>query len=179
MKLALVLATLFVTVLDCADQTTQKDLIIGVGQMPSLAKDNKNNLHIVNGTGDSIMYSFSLDGGKTFYSPVLISALPKLTASHTRGPQIAATSQGPIVIACNSLGDIFSYTKDQGGNWRQAQKVNDVDTVAKEGLIALAADGQNAFAVWLDLRGNGHNKIFGAKSTDGGKTWSKNIMIYT
>jgi Neuraminidase (sialidase) len=23
-----------------------------------------------------------------------------------------------------------------------------------------------------------HNKIFGAKSTDGGKTWGKNIMIY-
>jgi Neuraminidase (sialidase) len=52
-----------------------------------------------------------------------------------------------------------------------------MDTVAKENLMALSADGQNAFAVWLDLRDK-HNKIFGAKSSDGGKTWGKNIMIY-
>ncbi len=43
--------------------------------------------------------------------------------------------------------------------------------------MALSADGQNAFAVWLDLR-DGHNKIYGAGSSDGGKTWSKNIMVY-
>jgi hypothetical protein len=57
--------------------------------------------------------------------------------------------------------------------------VNDADTTAKEGLIALSADGgENVFAAWLDLRGNERNKIYGAKSGDGGKTWSKNIMIY-
>jgi hypothetical protein len=52
-------------------------------------------------------------------------------------------------------------------------RVNDVDTTAKENLMALSADGDNAFAVWLDLRDK-HNKLFGAKSIDGGKTWSKN-----
>ena len=45
--------------------------------------------------------------------------------------------------------------------------------------MALAADGENVFAIWLDLRGDHHNKIFGAKSGDGGKTWSKNKLIYT
>jgi hypothetical protein len=54
-----------------------------------------------------------------------------------------------------------------------------VDTVAKEGLMALSADGEKAFAIWLDLRGNKKNKIYGAESTDGGKTWSANQMIYT
>ena len=63
------------------------------------------------------------------------------------------------------------------GNWKAANRVNDIDTVAKEGLMALSADGQNTFAVWLDLRDK-HNKIFGAKSIDGGKSWSKNIMVY-
>ena len=57
--------------------------------------------------------------------------------------------------------------------------MNDPDTTAKEGLMALSADKENVFAVWLDLRGNKRNKIYGAKSIDGGKTWSKNIMIYT
>ena len=52
-----------------------------------------------------------------------------------------------------------------------------MDTVARENLMALAADGETGFAVWLDLR-NKHNQIFGAKTTDGGKTWSKNILVY-
>jgi len=67
------------------------------------------------------------------------------------------------------LGDIFSFYKEDKGNWTQGNRVNDVDTIAKEGLTALSADGENAFAVWLDLRGNKHNKIYGAKSTNGGK----------
>ena len=162
----------------CIDQIKEKDLNIGSGQMPMMAKDGKGNMHIVYGTGDSIMYSFSLNGGKTFSSPVLISLLPQLAASHTRGPQIAATTEGIVVTACNSLGNIFSYAKDQTAKWGQTAKVNDVDNVAKENLMALAAYGKNVFAVWLDLR-NKHNEIFGAKSIDGGKTWSKNILVYT
>jgi hypothetical protein len=159
------------------DQIEEHGLIVGAGRMPNVVKDNKSNLHIVYGTGDSIMLSSSLNGGKTFSSPALIAILPKLAASHMRGPQIAAPSEGVMVIACNSAGDIFSYAKDEAGKWKQTARLNDVDTVAKEGLMALAADGQNAFAVWLDLR-DGHNKIFGAKSTDGGKTWSANSLIY-
>jgi hypothetical protein len=75
------------------------------------------------------------------------------------------------------MGNIFSFTKDNAGTSKTAGRVNDVDTVSKEGLMALSADGPITFAVWLDLRDK-HNRIFGAKSTDGGKTWSKNIMIY-
>ena len=95
-----------------------------------------------------------------------------------RGPQIAVNNSGIIITACTSNGNIFSYYKDKQ-NWKQGARVNDVDTVAKEGLMALGADGENAFAVWLDLRGNRRNKIYGAESNDGGKSWSKNIMVYT
>ncbi len=178
MKLVAAITILIVFIaVCCTDHMAEKELIIGFGQMPNLVKDNKNNLNIVYGTGDSIMYSFSSDVGRIFSSPELIAVLPKLAASHTRGPQIAATSEGLIVTASNSPGNIFSYIKDEKDNWRQTQKINDVDTVAKEGLMALTADGENAFAVWLDLRDQ-HNKIFGAKSSDGGKTWSKNNLIY-
>lgn len=152
--------------------------VIGSGQMPNVVKDDSGGLHIVYGNGDSIMYSFSIDHGGSFSSPVVISVLPKLAASHMRGPQIAATAEGVSVIACNNLGDIFSYRKDSFGKWSQAARINDADTVAKEGLMALGANKENAFAVWLDLR-DGHNKIFGARSNDEGITWSKNIMIYS
>ena len=150
---------------------------IAIGQMPNVVNDNFGNIHLVYGTGDSILYSYSSDGGKRFSAPTLLSVIPKLAASHMRGPQIIATANGLAVTACNGLGDIFSFVKDQSGIWSQTMRVNDLDTVAKENLMALASDGDNAFAVWLDLRDK-HNKIFGAKSTDGGKTWSNNIMIY-
>ena len=154
------------------------EYVIAKGQMPNMVTDRFHTMHLVYGSGDSIMYSYSSDIGKTFSSPILISVLPKLVASHTRGPQIAVTSEGLIVSACNALGDIFSFAKDQSGNWSRTARVNDVDTVAKEGFVALTGDGQNAFATWLDLRGDRHNKIFGSRSSDGGKTWSKNYLIY-
>jgi len=160
------------------EQETKSNVIVSHGQMPSVVKDSKNNLHLVYGIGDSIMYSFSVDGGKNFSSPSLVSVLPELAASHMRGPQLAATSEGLSLIACNSSGDILSYAKDERNTWTKTAKVNDVDTVAKEGLMALTADGRNAFATWLDLRGNRQNKIFGARSNDDGKTWSKNFLIY-
>ena len=151
--------------------------ITGNGQMPNIATDKSESLHLVYGNGDSILYSYSSDHGNSFSASILVSVLPKLAASHMRGPQIASTANGLTVTACNQLGDIFSFVKDQSDKWVETGRVNDMDTVAKENLMALAADGDNAFAVWLDLRDK-HNKIFGAKSTDGGKSWSKNIMIY-
>ncbi len=150
---------------------------IATGQMPNLAIDKSERSHLVYGIGDSIMYAFSKDQGNAFSSPVLVATLPKLAASHTRGPQISATEKGLVVVASNSMGDIFSYIMDENGKWSQTSRVNDVDTVAKEGLMALSADGKNAFAVWLDLRDK-HNKIYAAKSSDLGKSWSKNMLIY-
>lgn len=168
----------------CTEQNSSEnpvvsaDSILASGQMPDVVKDKSNTLHVVYGTGDSIMYTHSTNQGKIFSVPVLISVLPGLAASHTRGPQVAVTSKGLVLTACTNSGDIFSYVKDVSGKWKQTARVNDIDTVAKENLMALSADGQNAFAVWLDLRDK-HNKIYGAKSTDGGNTWIKNTMIYT
>ncbi len=152
-------------------------LVIASGQMPAMVKDNSGKLNMVYGAGDSIMYVSSADNGISFTVPSLIEVLPELDASHTRGPQIAASGEDIIVTACNRAGNISSYTKGKAVTWKPAGRVNDVDTVSKEGLMALSADGGVSFAVWLDLRDK-HNKIFGAKSTDGGKTWSKNILVY-
>jgi hypothetical protein len=168
----------FVFLFSCTEQNkTEIPLIVAKGQMPAIAKDESGKLHLVYGTGDSIMYACSIDNGGNFSAPLLISVMPALVASHMRGPQIAASDKGLTVIASNKSGDIFSYNNTDAGKWNTGQKVNDVDTVSKEGLMALNADGQNTFAVWLDLRDK-HNKIFGAKSTDAGKTWTANKMIY-
>jgi hypothetical protein len=151
--------------------------IIADGQMPAITGDNQNHFHLTYGIGDSLMYTSSTDQGKTFAPPSLISVIPDLAASHTRGPQIATTPTGLVLTACDASGNIFSFVKEESDDWKQSTRVNDMDTVAKENLMSLSADGAIAFAVWLDLRDK-HNKIFGSKSLDGGKTWSKNIMIY-
>ena len=173
------ITSLFLISAGCNNQVSLKstDSIIAQGQMPNLAKTNSNQIHLVFGSGDSILYSFSADHGNTFSKPSLISMLPGLASSHMRGPQIAAGLNGLVVTACSNSGNIYSYSSDGNGTWTQGTRVNDVDTIAKENLMALGADNNIVFAVWLDLRDR-HNKIFGARSSDGGKTWSKNSMIY-
>jgi len=154
------------------------DILIGKGQLPNIAADKNGSLHVVYGTGDSILYSVSANGGESFSAPVLIAALPQLAAFAMRGPQIAITKEGPLVTACTKQGNIFSYKKNANGKWQQTARVNDVDTVAKEMFMALGADGNQVFAAWLDLRNNKRNKIVGALSKDGGKTWLKNSILY-
>ena len=160
-------------------ENTTTDFLIAHGQMPNIVKDKNNILHLVFGSGDSLLYSFSSNFGNSFSIPSLIAVLPNLAASHTRGPQIASLNGNLIVITCNDAGNIFSFSKEGAKAWIPSGKVNDVDTTAKENLIALSADNQTAFAVWLDVRSNRKNKIYGSKSMDGGKTWLKNKMIYT
>lgn len=151
--------------------------VIGNGQMPCITADQSGNLYVVYGSGDSILYTTSTDAGKTYTSSSVVAVLPGLAASAMRGPQITVTAGGVIITACNKAGNIFTYRMDKNGKCLPAYKLNDVDTIAKEGLMALHADGEHVFAVWLDLR-NGHNEIYGSGSADGGKTWTKNKKIY-
>lgn len=158
---------------------TNKDFVIAAGQMPNMVVDRKGTVQLAFGSGDSILYSSLKEKASTFSQPELIAVIPQVYTFATRGPQIAATANGLVVTACTSTGNIYSFFKKENGLWAKGGRVNDLDTVAKEGLTGLAADGNNAFAVWLDLRGNKRNKIVGARSTDGGRTWSKNVLIYS
>jgi hypothetical protein len=149
---------------------------IAAGQMPNIVTDITGKLHMTFGKGDSILYTYSTDGYE-FAKPILVATLPNLSASHTRGPQIAITEFGISITACTNKGDIFSYYNEHSITWTAGNRVNDTDTTAKENLMALSGEAKNLFAVWLDLR-DGHNKLFGSASQDGGKTWEKNVLVY-
>ena len=153
-------------------------MVIGQGKMPAVTTDKDQNVHIVFGKGDSLLYSYSSDKGKSFSKPHLIEKLRGLNASAMRGPQITSTKDGLSVIGTSEDGKIHSWVCDRAGKWYKSGMVSDLDSVALEGFVSLASDGNNAFAVWLDLRGDKHNKIYGAGSTNGGKTWSENMLIY-
>jgi hypothetical protein len=156
------------------------DLIIANGRLPKIITDIQGNIYLAYGIGDSIMYVSSSNQGASFSSPQLVAVLPKLFANAMRGPQIAATSNGIIITANTEYGNIYCYHRDAAGKWSKGIKVNDVDSVSREALTSLSADGSHAFAVWLDVRANGGKgqRLYGAQSHDGGLTWSKNIMIY-
>ena len=154
--------------------------IIGEGEVPDLAKGDDNTIHIAYGKGDSILYSFSSDNGNSFSKPEVVDTVHKLFSFAMRGPQITTTANGACIIACSQQGNLISYQKDGSGKWTKTGRVNDVDTIAKEGFLALDGDGKNnLFAVWLDLRQDKHNNIYGARSIDGGKTWPANKMVYS
>ena len=181
MKNILILGLLIAAFSSCSEKKVliKDDFIITNGQMSNMVMDKDNSIHLIYGSGDSIFYSWSADNASSFSKPSLIAALPDAYTFAMRGPQIAATKNGIVVTACTAAGNIYPFYKEADGNWVKGNKVNDVDTVAKEGLMALSADGDNVFAVWLDLRENKRNKIYGARSRDGGKSWSKNVMVYT
>ena len=154
-----------------------KGLLIARGQMPNMTRDKNNMIHIVYGSGDSILYISSRDG-ISFSSASLVAVLPDLSASTMRGPQIASADNGLIITACTKEGNIFSFKKAVSGNWTRGLKLNEVNEVAKEALMALGADGLNAYAIWLGVKGPKGQIIYGSRSMDGGNSWSKNMLVY-
>ena len=175
--LSLIVFSLFLISITDAQNKEVSDLVIAKGQMPNMTRDQSNTIHVVYGYGDSILYISSKDG-ISFTSPSLIAVLPKLSAAAMRGPQIAAAANGLVVTACTNTGNIYSYEKMASGKWSKALRVNDVNETAKEALMALSADGLNAYAIWLGVKSPKGQKVYGAKSIDGGKTWAKNVLVY-
>jgi hypothetical protein len=151
---------------------------IGQGGIPNLAIDENNNIHLVFGRGDSILYTRSFNGGRSFTHPEVVDTLTDLFSFAMRGPQVAVSKNKITIIACDERGNIYSYLKEGKSRWIKTARVNDQDTCAKEGLLAFSGDGY-LFASWLDMRQGGHNNIYSAKSVDGGKTWSRNKIIYS
>lgn len=146
------------------------------------------------GAGKGIYFSASQDGGTTFSKPVEVAEAEVIPLNRHRGPRIAL-SGGTIVISAvvgktlseaehahglPSDGDLTVWRSLDGGKkWSKGIVVNDVPRAPTEGLHSLAADGKgNLFAAWLDKRGGDGTKLYGAHSSDGGATWSKNVLIY-
>lgn len=150
------------------------------GKQPVLAVDRNNTVKVVFGQGEAIFYASSKDGGQSFSSPAKVASQPRLALGNTRGPQIVATKDYTVIAAADFSGKILAYRLKNGENkWSTPVNILHADTMAKEGFITLAAGKNNVvYAAWLDLRLNRQNNIFSAVSSDGGKTWSANKLVY-
>jgi hypothetical protein len=133
--------------------------------------------------GNSIYFASSPDQGRTFSKPTKVADAGKLAAGRHRGPRIVILKDTLIVSAVVGAspvdGNLVVWrSADQGKSWTRTADVNDVPGAAREGLHAMAADAHgNVFIAWLDLRTKG-TTLYGARSTDGGRSWSKNVVIY-
>jgi hypothetical protein len=146
------------------------------------------------GGGPSIYFTSSTDQGKTFGPPVKVAETGALALGRHRGPRVVIlkdallisaihgdkVATGPHAHGLPEAGNLSVWrSTDQGKSWNKTSVINDVPGAAREGLHAIAAlpDGKGVFAVWLDLRDKG-TRLYGSKSTDGGRTWSKNVQVY-
>ena len=152
-------------------------------KQPQLATDGAV-VGLTYGSGNTIYFARSDDGGKTFSTPAVVSREGVISLGARRGPRIAF-AEGAVVVSAivgekgrGADGDVLSWRSADGGKtWSPPVKVNDVPGSAREGLHAMSSDGKVLFATWLDLRSKG-TRLYGSSSRDGGATWSKNVLVY-
>lgn len=176
LKIAAILLALICTAPAINAQQQNPGTVHVRGQMPALARDRSGMIHIAYGVRDSLFYISSRDG-RTFSAPALIAVIPGVFTTAMRGPQIAVASNGVLVTACTRKGDIFAVRHLRDG-WSTPVRLNARPETAKEGLMALAADGPNVFAVWLNVKDPKGQALHGIASRDGGKTWGGNMTVY-
>jgi BNR repeat-like domain len=146
------------------------------------------------GAGGAIYFSASHDAGRTFSPPAKVSEAAVVPLNRHRGPRIAITANAIVITAVTgrtlstaqhahglpSDGDLMAWrSTDDGRTWSGGVVINDVPGAPTEGLHGLAAAANGTlFAAWLDKRSEKGTKLYGSRSTDGGRTWSKNVAIY-
>ena len=148
---------------------------------------------MVFGSEGTIYFSASADQGRTFSAPVTVATASKLALGRHRGPRVTILKDAILVSAVvgeeesheahahgtPADGDLIVWrSTDRGKTWSRAARVNDVPRATREGLFGIAANSKGEVAAtWLDLRGKG-TQLYSSRSTDGGRTWSKNSLVY-
>jgi hypothetical protein len=150
---------------------------IPLAEQPQLCATPDGSVWLTYGHNGAVFVAESKDGGATFSAGRQVGALRSLMFGMRRGPRIAA--HGDQVTVTVPADEFIAYSSaDRGRSWTGPIRVNDTPGSAKEGLhdLAVGPDGR-LFAVWLDQR-SGPMEIWGAESSDGGKTWAKNQLVY-
>lgn len=178
-RLVLLFALLFsLTNIATPVQVTSSEF--GDAKQPQIALNSKGDIFLVFGNAKGVWFTSSTDGGKTFSATKKIAEVKGLALGMRRGPRIAAVKNMLTVTAIShESGNLSSWHSSDGGiTWLDQVAVNEVPTSAREGMQGLAGDEKgNVYAVWLDLR-NKKTQLWGAKSSDGGKSWGENVQIY-
>lgn len=166
-------------------------LTLGEGRQPQLAV-TAGGVFVAYARDGDVYFARSADRGETFGPPVEVASPRNMPVGMRRGPRIAAADDAIVITAISAEqgagkdGDVVGWrSSDRGATWAALDApLNRVPGAAREGLHAMAAGptGQ-MFCAWLDLRsasadGSGGTEIWGARSADHGRTWSRDFLIY-
>ena len=159
------------------------------GRQPQVAFTSKG-VYVTYAKGMGVYCARSTDAGKTFGTPVAVAMPKNMSVGMRRGPRIAATQEAIVITAISGEqgggkdGDLVGWRSGDGGrSWTAiAKPINTVAGAAREGLHGMAASPTGeVFCVWLDLRnaaGGGGTEVWGARSSDGGESWSEDFVVY-
>jgi hypothetical protein len=150
---------------------------------PSISVDDMGTIYVASTrseSGDSnISFSFSTDGGNTFSPNITVSDASSGIQNH---PSLTLSEYGNIYIAWedsrNINDDIYFTNSTNGGlSFSPNLRINDdVGTSAQWKPCITSYSEANVFAVWEDNR-NGEWEIYFSNSSDGGDTFSPDIMV--
>jgi hypothetical protein len=159
--------------------------LAGEGRQPQVAVSADGAVAVVYGTPATedapgrVLCRVSGDGGKTFAPEREIARVAGLALGMRRGPRVAWSGRTLVVLAIShATGNLSAWrSADRGATWNAPVRVNDAEKSAIEGMHDLGVSGGTLLAAWLDGRTKG-TKIYAARSTDGGATWSPNARVY-
>jgi hypothetical protein len=150
---------------------------ISGAEQPQLFSSADGRVWLTYAKGVDLFATCSTDAGVTFAPAVKIAGEEGFMVGMRCGPRIVADGDRVTVTVIGR--ELLSFHSTDGGRtWSTAESINEVPGSAREGLHDLtAAPGGKAFVTWLDLR-SGRMELWGARSSDGGQTWSRNELVY-
>jgi hypothetical protein len=164
----------------------------GRGEVPEVVLDAHGVLHLVYGRSipGNAFYVRSADGGKTFTKPVQLNRHPDtVTTGRERGPKVALGKDGVIQVLWMGYykqggGVFYTRSTDGGKTFSEERNLLDAKTGCDNATVAADENGR-VWAMWTDGRMGDDadnpvaSPIFMARSTDNGKTFSKNVAVHS
>ena len=132
-----------------------------------------------------LWYRRTTDGGKTWSTPVRVDHGQSPPYNPARGADAQLAAAGQQLVAVWSTGGtgwggtgplVTAISTDAGKTWRPGRSPADDNGTGSHGYADLIADSRGFHMVWLDDRGKAQG-LYYAHSSDGGRTWSRNMTI--
>ncbi len=161
------------------------------GIQPQAVADARGTIHLIYfkgeaGAGD-LFYVSRPAGRERFTDPIRVNSRPKsaIAVGTVRGGQLVLGKDGRVHVAWNGSGrpreGLFYARLNDAGTAFEEQRNLMGDTFGLDGGGTVAADGAgHVFVAWHALkkgaeRGEGNRQVWVARSTDGGKTFSREV----